>query len=628
MTNPFGYFVFRRDGLDAHAERLNPRAMMFAQSAADAMTFAIKFPQCQVAFRQIITRGDFQEDILHRTAGRTLAYVQARAREVSVNVYINVGCEPQLSQADDLHKLVTEQLAAAQWAVANGRRLVLLHLAHYGLNERHWPVLAPLCDYAAQHRDLLVIGCDEYGAGHLFSGVVDPRVGDPQAGHVPPQTWRRSPVDTYYHVGRITGLLRWLRANGHGVPRVWITEHGVDALGDVDGWRKSLVRTPPYTDIRGWKSLANQWQQWYGPLGWAPARAFGEMVAAARREIYAPYWNAHTREGIEAALLFGWRYLDDPAWEQFDVSEALDFQRVLESYMEVNPMPTFPSLPPANDSGYEDRQQTAAGPINIRSQPVVSAGNEVGTLAAGDVVRVHRTVQFVDSAGTWRPVQKGGALGWARVPPAAYAAPPPVFGDPDVLLGVPFLTQLSTGLNNCGPACLAMLARYVGAKTGRSDLIAITVQEVAARMNKGTGFASLGDLLRTAGLLDMQTAILTMLAEGSIANQLDRGLPFIALVDRGKLKPSFGNFDGAHFVVVHGYGKGFGVVHDPLSTATGSGVGWKVPTADLMSAWASSPGNSVKFAALVLAALAPTPKRTVPEIAADLRRLLDELERV
>lgn len=581
--SPFGHTVFI-DGPDyrAHARRLNPRTTFFMDNTAGALSFKRDHPDCYVIHRTYHP----DEDDWHYTPGRTLREVQDRARDVHNSLYINLSTEPDLTQGvpleEGLKRLVDEQLRALQWAQPRGVRVAALHLAHYGLDERHWPILDPITDYIAAYPDLFLFCCDEYGAGHLFSGVLHPGLpGGNEVGHIQPETWKASPVPYYYHVGRITNYWRYRQANGKPLPRCVITEHGLDALGDVTAWRNSLLRTPPYGDIRGWKSLQNQWRAWYGPRNWSPERAYAEMLMAAWREIYSPWPN------MLGVIIYGWGWVD-PQWEQFDVRDAKELQTILEGF-KIQEAPPVTTVPKPADAGAAVRRIITLD-YKVRTGPGLEYGT-LGVARSGTGVDTYPATRRAGGKYQWIWVEAGNLRGWM----ADQGQWQPVFGETATLLPVAFLTQRDTGeANNCGEASLAMVLNWHGAN--------VTVQDVVAVVGNRGAYANFSDLGRAASYYNARYKVATNVTLQDLHANLNARRPVIALVKRGKL-PGYAavdKFDGAHFVVVTGYGDNFVVLHDPLSPPGGAGVNWKVHLDDFMAAWRTTPGNSGMYQAFVV----------------------------
>ena len=330
----YGYNVIGNGGgAHAHLLRLQPKVMFYMNAWGEAKWAAQNLPNTVVIHRIY----EVEEADMHRTPGKTLAHLQRRVvemrREGDGRVYINLGTEPSIDRAkfpNDLKDLVREYLLALQWAVANGIRVAAPHGAFYGLwTDDDWKTLEPLSTYIAEHPDLLIFTVDEYFVGHGFSGVEDKTIPhgtvSSEEAHIYPDTWKKSPTGTYYHKGRITRFFKWLQANGKPLPRTIITEDGADALQDVEKWRTSLIRTDGYDNIRGWKSLAEQWRVWYQAWGWSVQRAFFEMLYAIWKAAYADWPN------IEGSAIYCWGTNNDIQWNQFRVDGAYEFQALMEA---------------------------------------------------------------------------------------------------------------------------------------------------------------------------------------------------------------------------------------------------------------------------------------------------------
>lgn len=596
----YGYNVIGNGAsLRTHLLRLQSTSVFYMDAWGEANWAAQNLPNTVVIHRVFKP----EEDTMHRTPGRVRAHLQERASEGGDNrVYRNLGTEPHIADDNDLRRLVDEYLLALQWAKSVGLRVAAPHFAHYGLSERHWPIIEPLTSFIAGNADMALFTCDEYAAGHSFSGVLHPGLpGGNEAGHIQPETWRASPVPYYYHVGRITNLFRWLKANGKPLPRTVITEAGMDALGDVTAWRSSLIKSPGYSDIRGWLSLTEQWKQWYGNRGWSPERAYVEMLVAAWREIYKPWPN------IVGACLYCWGTNNDRQWDQFRLDGATEFQSRLESTSfdlgGTPPVTTYPTpIPKPTDAGTSVRvRNTSADSYRVR------AGNgtnyaQVGGIARNAEVTIYpatkREGQVNAGKGNWVYVEGGsGEPGWTA--DDGQFAPVVVFGEPTVQYDVPFQTQRATGINNCGESALTSLLNYWLDVTERPGQV--MMEDVVASVNNAGSYATLAQLKTAAAKLGLTLDARTNLTLAFARAELDANRPFIALVERGKLPGTqdYYAFTGAHYVTLTGYGDGFVTVHDPLSLPGGDGVHLKVADADFTEAWRKTTGNDSAFQALV-----------------------------
>jgi len=161
---------------------------------------------------------------------------------------------------------------------------------------------------------------------------------------------------------------------------------------------------------------------------------------------------------------------------------------------------------------------------------------------------------------------------------------------------VPFVGQIGLGadahLNDCGPACALMVARAQG------RLLDMSVDQaydlVAPAGDKYTSWNQLKQIMEYAGI---DAAVQHDLRIGELFEMLVDGRPPICLVNYGVIKPYShypGVFTGAHFVVLVDMNPGTAIIHDPLT-----GPSLHIPMADWKRAHDSTPGNLLRYAALV-----------------------------
>lgn len=400
--------------------RLQPRVLLFMDNNGGAKQAADLLPNCRVISR-IFKAGQPNETDLHRYNGATRAWVQARAadHDFDQRLYINSACEPSKDREDDVRRLVSETLLALEWALPRGIKVAAPHGAFYGI--RNWRELDPLANFIAEHPNQFLLTCDEYGAGHFFSGVVDPRLaGGNEVGHIDPATWRASPIPHYWHIGSITGYMRDRKARGLPVPMFAITEGlATDALSDVTTFRNTLKLASGYDDARGWKSIIPQWEAWWNnpasPFnrGWSPDDAYAEQIEAVLREIYAPFPE------FVGAIIYCWGWVD-PQWQQFDVSHATWLQARLES-MQIG-VPPVANVPKPTTAPIHARLKTlpsGATYRNIRGTLNDSgqAGADVGNLIIGDEVFYVPATAATFNYHYIRQV-KTGVEGWVLAAPS------------------------------------------------------------------------------------------------------------------------------------------------------------------------------------------------------------------
>lgn len=210
----------------------------------------------------------------------------------------------------------------------------------------HSPAAIRMLKALAKHRNTAVLALHEYFVGVPTSGVLGGypdnagvKPGDkgginlvPAANWPKPETMK---IFTCFHMGRFKFMVEACKANGIQPPRVVLTEFGADDVSDIKAWADTLPRTAPYNGIRGWKSCVEAWKKFYPQ--WSAQQAYYEMVSWADRAIYMG-------SCVEGEMLFSWGHSSE-SWDQFDVSQAFEFQRLLETAPDT-PAPPTPPIPP------------------------------------------------------------------------------------------------------------------------------------------------------------------------------------------------------------------------------------------------------------------------------------------
>lgn len=578
MTSKFGYNTLRvSDSLWPHLTKLDPTTCLFMDDAGAATRFASEHPNSISIFRAFSPN----ESDMYKQKGAMLQYTKSVANSVSSSVWVNVNCESELGgrgdYVGDLKQLISECVACLDWAYANGKKLALPHGAWYGLNPEHYQFLVPLINKINERPAQAVLTSDEYFGGHAFSGVHDSRGGEQW--HVDPAHWVESNWPTlpkHYHMGRITDLFEWCVANNIKPPR-WIgTETGADHLGDIESWFNTLVKTPGYSSIRGWKSLTSQWSQWYGGLGWSPERAYTEMLKAVWNQVYAKWPN------VIGLCLYCWGSNNDPQWDQFRLDGAGEFQSLLEKTIwQGTPIVTPAAVPKPADAGTPTNIGLIVTPtyVNLRNAPTTTATviQQVanGTAAqryAGGEKKAVKEANGTTNDWSWVDIlaSAGGAVvksGWmAKVASswdAQIVAPKPIpvpvtYNSPTVALAVPYTSQYSEshGPNGCGSASTAMILNFLGLVNHKPT--SLTSSDVSTAMNRPYGTnTSLTQLVNVAkSPYGFKFTGQSGLTPSAIRSELDAGRPVIILYQRGTIPGEMDiySFAGSHWGVLSGYG--------------------------------------------------------------------------
>lgn len=224
------------------------------------------------------------------------------------------------------------------------------------------------------------------------------------------QNWAGAVLPAY-HCGRFRYLEQFCASRGFQSPRIILTEHGFDDTFDIKPWLETLRVTAGYRNIRGWKTLQDQWADWYGSKGWSAQRALFEAIKWLRSYVYA-------NSSVEAECIYCWGNNGDPAWLQFDVSDALEF---IELYLKdagvsIYPQPnTPPSSAPTvapTPAPIFDSQYIIDVPgtyVNVRSS--VPSGTIIGKANEGETITI--LGQAKTETDYWYKVRlKTGIEGW------------------------------------------------------------------------------------------------------------------------------------------------------------------------------------------------------------------------
>lgn len=223
-------------------------------------------------------------------------------------------------------------------------RLCILNLGVGQPRPEEWEQGKELLQLASKYSAWCLIGLHEYASGIITSGFIGGAPDDPRhTNFIPVSNWptpAQAKTMTMWHMGRFKFLNLYCTSAGIPLPRIAITEFGFDHLGDIEAWLNTLQKTDPYTSIRGWKSLKNQWAAWFNSLGWSSERAYAEMLEYARKAIYE-------NTNVVGMAVFC-AYLTGSDWDEFDISKASEFQKWRTTYAQIAapPVPIPPMEPP------------------------------------------------------------------------------------------------------------------------------------------------------------------------------------------------------------------------------------------------------------------------------------------
>jgi hypothetical protein len=428
--NAHGNNIPNRDYYVNHLKALQPPAVLTLDNLDLARRIKSEIPSTTSIFREFGSKGDGD---LH-TWWNPEDWLNKHAHQSEGGIVLHVLNEPPFN--DEVAKWLLEllklaaprkiPLAVGNWAVGNPK-------------PEQWPIMRELLLFMDKHRDLFILGLHEYAGGIITSGLyggypnnagVHP--GQPGGKNlIPVDNWPKSMVDpdtgnpiTRYHMGRFQFLLDYCDEIHLRYPRIILTEHGFDDTSDIKAWEDTLRKNPGYLNIRGWKTLQNQWKDWFSGLGWSPQRAYFEQLVWADRVIYQ-------NSPVEAQCIFCWGH-SSQEWDQFDMAGENEFHKLLETYARTVPPKQPEQTPPViltlfpdiGDPNWEERQLTASNiETNIRRQPTTHSPVLRVFISATAKIIPHTLLksdqQFFDQLGKggfgfWVPIIMGDVKGWIR----------------------------------------------------------------------------------------------------------------------------------------------------------------------------------------------------------------------
>lgn len=198
------------------------------------------------------------------------------------------------------------------------------------IKEWETPKVLELLRLLDKHRENVVLGLHEYGHGVIVSGLQDKHF------ELNPALWPAS-IDANknnWHCGRFKFALQACERYNIKPPRIVITEHGFDYLGDMASMLPG----------GGWHTLWDEWKLWFGK---SPEEAYAFQLVYADNVIYR-----YGGDIVEGQLIFQYGAKESGLWNAFDVERfrtlhklLFDNERKPTAPQEPIPSPDEPELP-------------------------------------------------------------------------------------------------------------------------------------------------------------------------------------------------------------------------------------------------------------------------------------------
>jgi len=310
-------------------------------------------------------------DYLARVEQAILANPGVRAFEVSFN--------EAHQDAADLAAKAQADILGMRLCERHGKKAVIGSFSVGMPDLTHWPLYRPALEHAARHGHYL--GLHEYGGGS--PGMRLMVTGD-------------GPAARGWAFLRYRRVLDWARAAGCPMPKLLITECGIDQLGQAD------------LPTRGWRTMPAGYD-YPADLRWAAER-LGEDEAVAG-------WCD-----------FGWAS-EDPQWHPFDLSrDSAVLERVISLQASLpdapaapRPAPPQPPKEPAMpDIGAMLAAEFGALYSDMRGSLPRNPGGPAGdfsrrALGQIEMLAVHHTA--ADRAQSWQAIAQAHVTGrgWAGI---------------------------------------------------------------------------------------------------------------------------------------------------------------------------------------------------------------------
>lgn len=363
----------------AHIRKTSPSWCMTMDGLGLAEQIKAVSPSTNVIHRNHgVTGGD--DDVFAKVSPER--WLELRSKEADSGVWLMTTCEPGWG-AD----VIAWHVRLMELCIPRKIRLVVGNWSVGTPDPALIPIARKLFEMLDTHRDLFVLGLHEYANAVITSGFVggapDGYTESHDKQHHPdyqkPSSWPlngEARILTKWHMGRFQFINDYCKAVGINPPRIVLTETGFDDVSDVKFWSNKLPRTSPYTDIRGYKTLAAYWKQ-IAPE-WSHDRAYFEQLRYAENNIYAG-------SNVEGGLIYCYGHID-PRWDSFDLEGRTEFVQLLEAdavaTKPLNPVYTVPET--VVNGRYS--VHFAFNAINVRAAPIVTSTAPIGQLKNGDVV--------------------------------------------------------------------------------------------------------------------------------------------------------------------------------------------------------------------------------------------------
>jgi len=428
-----GYNIHTADnGLIEHLRKAKPPVVLVLENYGLAHDIAVQFPAMKVIYRPYYG----QSDAYHLIMSPADYVARQRAKwQGEPNIWFHTGNESGLSIEQQTWEMNVVNLAPTMKFVVGSPAT-----GTFPDSADKWAYADKYIRFLVDNKDRVMLGLHEYF--DIVPCVTMPNFTNRI------QSWD-GPTRPGWHTNRFMWLIDYCDSQHIGYPNIVLTECGNDDLrenrdnSDVNALIDSVHVTAPYHNIRGWKSLREQWETWYK----RPADiTYFKMLDWLERNVY-------NHPAIVGMCIFAW-CSPSSEWDVFNVAYADNFRRLMEE-----------------QSTMTDKMMTVAYNVRFRSAPAVASTTLKQFVAGKYLVSVSDGDVTAKDGYHWQKIVSDGIEGYVATEVVTFEPVPPPVVNPDVLINGLTLDDAKS-----------MLVEVMGNLDGiKSDVNAVLIKLQTAR---------------------------------------------------------------------------------------------------------------------------------------------------
>lgn len=304
-----GYNIHTADnGLIEHLKKSQPPVVLVLENYGLAHDIAVQFPNMKVIYRPYYGLSDAYHMIM---SPKSFVALQMEHWQGEPNIWFHTGNESGLSIEQQNWEMEVVRLAPKlKFVVGNPAT------GSFPDSVEKWAYADRYIRFLVDNKDRVMLGLHEYF--DIVPCVTMPNF----LNRI--QNWD-GPTRPGWHTNRFMWLIDYCDSVHIGYPNIVLTECGNDDLrenranSDVNQLIDSVKVNQPYHNVRGWKTLQDQWVEWYKQ----PADiTYFRMLDWLDRNVY-------NHPAIVGMCIFAW-CSPTSEWDMFNVAYADGFRKLME----------------------------------------------------------------------------------------------------------------------------------------------------------------------------------------------------------------------------------------------------------------------------------------------------------